>query len=660
MTTAGALLLPLVPAAPAAASVSATSPPARADLRADVDRDGTVDVSGTSDEAGEDRWTTARGAVFLPNIDDDAGRCRTTAPDGAPLPDPALAACHDASDTEVNGRRDAEDLARLRTVPLPAATRAASDTIRTTGTARITGAGARYARLFVKRPAGWTRLTPATSLTASELAAGVELGVEGTDVIRDRAVWDGTVVVRFTITSGGRVSSDEVTLRAAPLLTHHHLQRARRLLVTQVQGDDPYAREQRRFVQALDAQARRAGIAAPSVKFTKYGDIWAQDFVEPGYLSMTGPGGTPHTLRVMIRSAQPDREAGRELFERMRGRDVGVVQVDGDRNPDDWSLNSMGNLETVPPYAHGGRSFPAGRVIMGERKDTGARPDRAMRTLLASQGLQDPLLLDTSWLHVGHVDEFVQFLPARTPRGWRLAVADPNAGLKLLRDAVAAGHGATRMFSVRSLPDWPAPQETVGQALASPALRADNALAARRIRANLDLLKRETGITDAEIVRVPALYTRGTEARNGEVRLPLLRRLGAPVRVPEGVREHGQQRRLAPPADRAASPSAGGSPSAPAGRSATAVPATSAYIPGAVNGLLLGPDRYLAPRQWGPVIGGKDIFTEAVTGAYRKAGLSVSYIDDYYTYHVGMGEVHCGTNTLRDTSRPWWDAPGRR
>jgi len=92
---------------------------------------------------------------------------------------------------------------------------------------------------------------------------------------------------------------------------------------------------------------------------------------------------------------------------------------------------------------------------VGERKDSGSKPARAVRTLLKSQGFQNPLLLDTSWLHVGHVDEFVQFLPA------------------------------------------------------------DNTMAAKRIKANLEVLNRETGATDAEVVRVPALYTRGTGTRSG-------------------------------------------------------------------------------------------------------------------------------------------------
>jgi protein-arginine deiminase len=331
----------------------------------------------------------------------------------------------------------------------------------------------------------------------------------------------------------------------------------------------------------------------------------------------------------------------------MRGRDVGVVQVTDRAEPDDGSLNSMGNLETIPPHTHGGRSFPAGRIIMGERKDSGARPSKVMRTLLRSQGLQDPLLLDTSWLAVGHVDEFVQFLPADTARGWRIGVADPQAGLKLLRDAARDGHGRTKMFSVPGRGDSPAPKETIDQALASRHLVADNETAARRIAANLEILKRATGVTDGEILRVPALYTRDSEALTAdgqEIPVPRLTRMGAGSDLVNGLGDHGQQKWLTrnPAGSRAG---------------AEATVTTSAYVPGAVNGLLLTRDRYLAPRQWGPVIDGKDIFTQAVTAAYQRVGLKVSYIDDWYTYHLGMGEVHCGTNTLRDAASAWWAAP---
>ncbi|QGV79487.1 protein-arginine deiminase domain-containing protein [Streptomyces ficellus] len=633
LTVIGAVLAPVSPAFAAPAAPAAPAPPA-VDLRADVNRDGRVDVTGATDTAGEDTWTQGRGAVFLPNIDDDTKRCPATAPGGKPLSDAKLAACNDAADAVVNGTADLADMARVRAVPMAGLPATA------TGSVSVPSGG-KHTRVFVKRTGGWAHVTGKTRLTAAELRAGLEFAVESTDIVRDSKVWDGRGVIRLTVATPGRpATSDDITLRVAPLLTHHHLQKAQQVMVTRVPGKEDFERRQQAFVGGLAKEAKAAGITAPLVTFDRYQDIWAQDFVEPGYVSMTGPDGRRQVIRVMIRSAQPDREAGRELFEKLRGNGVGVVQVSGVRDSEEWTLNSMGNLETIPPYAHGGRSFPAGRIIMGERKDDGSKPAQAMRTMLASQGFQDPLLLDTSWLHVGHVDEFVQFLPAPgTPRGWRIGIADPDAGMKLLRDAQKAGHGKTRMFSVPDSVERYAPKETIDQALASKELVADNALAAARIKANLAVLQRETGVTDAEVVRVPALYTRGKEqvGERGD-RMPRLSRLGA-GEVPEAVSEYGQQQNLTRRDGRVAGPG---------------TVMTSAYVPGAVNGVLLGGDRYLAPRQWGPVIGGKDVFTAAVTAAYTGAGMKVSYIDDWYTYHLGMGEVHCGTNTLRDASAAWW------
>ncbi|WP_338900475.1 protein-arginine deiminase domain-containing protein [Streptomyces sp. TG1A-60] len=626
-----------------AAPVAFAAGPPPTDLRVDTNRDGRVDVTGTTDTAGENGWTVARGALMLPNIDDDSRRCPATGPKGKPLSNARLAACNDASDTKVNGTADAADLARVRSVPMRSVPAGAQGSVKVT-------AGAQQTRVFVKRGKKWEPVTARTRLSRAELRAGVEFGVEARDVVRDTAKWDGTARIRLSVKSSAGTSADSVTLRVAPLLTHHHLQNAQQLLVTKISGKDEYAKLNGVFRKGLDQAARNAGITKPAINFTKYQDVWAQDFVEPAYVSMTGANGRRQSMRVMLRSAQLDREAGRELFEKLRGPNIGAVQVTGARESEEWTLNSMGNLETIPPYAHGDRSFPAGRIIMGQRPDTGSKPAKVMRTFLKSQGLQDPLFLDTSWLHVGHVDEFVQFLPADTPRGWKIAIADPEAGLGLLRDAKAAGHGATKMFSVPG-----GPKESVAKALASKTLVSDNNLATRRIAANLAVLKRATGVTDAEVVRVPALYTQGTEmvgesqsGGDGETRrLPRLTRLGAGAELPDVARDYGQQRML----DDAAA--GDGSQVAPPAAPAPSV-MTSAYVPGAVNGVVLSRTHYLAPRQWGPVIGGKDIFTEAVTAAYTGAGMKVSYLDDWSTYHLGMGEIHCGTNTLRNTSAAWW------
>jgi protein-arginine deiminase len=44
---------------------------------------------------------------------------------------------------------------------------------------------------------------------------------------------------------------------------------------------------------------------------------------------------------------------------------------------------------------------------------------------LRAQEVQDLILLDAAWLWVGHVDEFVQFLPVESQRGWGVVVARP-------------------------------------------------------------------------------------------------------------------------------------------------------------------------------------------------------------------------------------------
>ena len=528
---------------------------------------------------------------MLPNIDDDTSRCS-----------PSVNLCNDATDEVVNGGSDADDLARLRTVPIPGAPAGSRATVRTTG------AGSDLARVFLARGGAWIKINPGTELTTAEVRGGVELGIEGTDIIRDAAIWDGRVTVRLTVDQAGETTTDEVVLRVAPVLTHSPVQPVEQVLVTN--GD---AGPQEQFVTDLGRLVEAAGIEPPLITFPE-SDIWTQDFFEPAYTSMIGSDGTPQVLRVMIRSHQP-RTAGHQVFSVLRGPDVGAIEL---ADVPGWeTLNSMGNLETIPPYQHRGNAFPAGRIIQGERGAGGTEPSAAMRTMLRSQGLQRPMLLDTSWLYVGHVDEFVQFLPADTERGWKIAISDPAGGLALLRDAASHGHGSTRLFSLPG-----GPSTTIAQALANPTFVADNELAIDRITANLRELKRKTGVKRAEVIKVPGLYSSNPSG--------LLERIGAVT--PRNLELAGQQ----------------------LGRALGGGAQTAAEIPGAINGIVISPDVYIAPKQWGPVIDGEDVFTAAVNAAYAEVGMEVVYLDDWYSHHIGLGEVHCGTNTYRAASAQWW------
>lgn len=68
-----------------------------ADIRADTNRDGLVDIEGNTDVSGKAFWSESNGAIFLPNIGDSANRCSNVDLKGLPLSNKELAACSDAS-----------------------------------------------------------------------------------------------------------------------------------------------------------------------------------------------------------------------------------------------------------------------------------------------------------------------------------------------------------------------------------------------------------------------------------------------------------------------------------------------------------------------------------------------------------------------------------
>ena len=102
---------------------------------------------------------------------------------------------------------------------------------------------------------------------------------------------------------------------------------------------------------------------------------------------MPGPNGTAISLRIMIRSPQDSRDTGRLLFTQMRNDSIGAVQVLG--NPY-GTASAMGNLEAIPPYQYGNKSYPAGRIILGG--DLGSR-NSFILPYMQAQETQEPVIL---------------------------------------------------------------------------------------------------------------------------------------------------------------------------------------------------------------------------------------------------------------------------
>ncbi|MFG2117249.1 protein-arginine deiminase family protein [Streptomyces sp. NPDC048718] len=596
-------------------------------IRADTDRDGLLTPD---DDAGKAAWTRERGALMLPNIDDDQRRCPVAGPAGARLPDDRLADCGDAADPVLDGTADLADLAPVRITAAPVAAGA-------TATVAADPASREYVRIFARRHGRMVPLGPGDRLTAGELRHGVRLGVEATDFVRDPAKWAGFTDLVLRVDRDGVTTEDRVRLRVAPLVFQHDLMPIRRMMTAdhttgpaELERGTPYDPAARpRPVKPGEAEFRRdlrrgldrAGLPAPLFNYPTGGDVWTQDLFKTAYASIPAPGGREHRIGVIVRSADvmpgtatpdfPLRDASRSAFALLRGPGTGVIQqYDPGRVGSDDSLyygsfSSTGNFGTLPPYTWRGHRYPVGRIVYGGTAGKES-PDVSFTRMLAAQGYQRPLAVDTSWLGVGHIDEFLSFVPARNDRGWVAVVADPGLGRRLLEELVAQGRGDEPLVHGIAPGDTEDPGLTVAGALRKPSLTRGTEIARKGIDAALRTLKEQAGLTDRYVVRVPALF--------GEIDLPA-----------------GYPRR-----DLVAN-----------------------YLPAAANGVSTGTGVYLAPRQHAPRTAGRDVFERAAERALSGTGTRISWVEDWaYAHHVGTvgGEVHCVTNALRGLSgtRPWW------
>ncbi|NXD88385.1 PADI1 deiminase, partial [Halcyon senegalensis] len=256
------------------------------------------------------------------------------------------------------------------------------------------------------------------------------------------------------------------------------------------------------------------------------------------------------------------------------------------------SLDSFGNLEVSPPVTAQGKEYPLGRILIGSSfpRFGGRRMAKAVKDFLLAQRVQAPVELFSDWLLVGHVDEFLSFVPAPDRKGFRLLLASPSACYQLLKEKQEEGFGEAAMFE--GLEKEPKP--TINKILANKCLWKFNNYVQSCINWNRDILKRALGLAEKDIIDIPQLF-------HGD--------------VPEGA---------------------------------------EAFFPNMVNMLVLG--KHLGiPKPFGPPVGGQCCLEERVRALLEPLGLTCTFIDDFFSYHILAGEVHCGTNVRRKPfAFKWW------
>jgi protein-arginine deiminase len=557
-------------------------PPPIVDLIADTNRSGLLELEDPTEDLGEEAWSRTQGAVVLANLDDDDR-------DGA----------LDIDDGKVNGVEDLKDLSPLAIKAWPNAPVAAIATLSVDSTVatklhlfRVTGSE--------DDPASYQLVADpsAVKLTGEELQKGARFALEALTLVEETA-WDGVFAVRLTVDDPGRAKdaeplADLVQLRVAPLLLQHDIAPTEELFYTEA---GQYTAS---LVEGILAASQPLGLPLTGID-TPDGDIWAQDYFDVGYHGKPGPNGTVHGMKIVIRSAQPDRDAGEAAVEQLRGPDFGVLFKHGDEPASEhaYSMNSFGNWSVIPPYDKGGESFPLGRNLWGATGSPRSSPDPVFEELVRAQKVQPEITVDSSWLVVGHVDEFVSFVKTNTPRGWTMLAADPTMAREMLRGLETSGMGGEKMFKGKQTLDWRnrryVPAEiAIAEVLADADLMAASQRSQARIDRGVAKLKEEIGLSDDEIVSMPFLME---ESFGGAI----------------------------------------------------------AYQPGTVN-LLHFDGHAVIPDPFGPHRNGVDAFKADLDMRLGALGVKVFYADDWDTFHLGGGEVHCGTNAKRKMDARWWES----
>ncbi|XP_031320039.2 protein-arginine deiminase type-1 [Camelus dromedarius] len=376
--------------------------------------------------------------------------------------------------------------------------------------------------------------------------------------------------------------TDTVTFRVAPWIMTPNTQAPLELYVCSVV--DLHGSNEK-FLKDMSDLALKANcklIICPRIE--NRNDRWIQDEMEFGYIE------APHKSFPVVFDSPRNRGLKDFPYKRILGPDFGYVTREipfvGASG-----LDSFGNLDVSPPVTVDGKEYPLGRILIGSSfpKSGGRRMAKVVRDFLKAQQVQAPVELYSDWLSVGHVDEFLSFVPTSDQKGFRLLLASPSACLKLFQEKKEEGYGEAAQFDGLKHQV----KRSINEMLADRRLRSNNLHAQKCIDWNREVLKRELGLTERDIVDIPQLFSlTGSYAK--------------------------------------------------------------AFFPDMVNMVVLG--KYLGiPKPFGPIINGRCCLEEKVRSLLEPLGLHCIFIDDYLSYHELLGEIHCGTNVRRKPFPfKWW------
>ena len=186
----------------------------------------------------------------------------------------------------------------------------------------------------------------------------------------------------------------------------------------------------------------------------------------------------------------------RRIEDTLRGRGWDCFTVGEPRVGTRW-IDWYGNLAVSPPV----EGFPSGRMLVGRQRGLDMHPGAL--EFLERQALQTPpLVVGTSWLEIGHVDEVVSFVPASDGRGWRVVVPGIAEARRLLEKLVGRGHGAARIPAGTG-------DECSAEELLEVARSGESRAIEERLRETRARLREGLGVSEEDFVPLPAVFREG-------------------------------------------------------------------------------------------------------------------------------------------------------
>ncbi len=385
----------------------------------------------------------------------------------------------------------------------------------------------------------------------------------------------GGMLIEILDADGLVTDETEIAVMASPMILNNHLQPLERAWVLQTNGNSSMRGD---FTAVLNERFT----ASPGNRYDF--DIWLQD--EPQFATQVGNHGERQDIII-----DSNRDRGLDPWPEDTAGSEFAVSTWGPANQG-TTYDSFGNLEVTPPVEANGVSYPYGRIYYGRQGNEGMGPE--LSNFLASQQLQAPVEVDSTWLCVGHVDEFATFIPdPSSEKGFKLLMADTRSAYALV-ETLDPNQTLPRYQQVHGV-------STVGS------IQDDNGLRALNDEIQLDELdpilaqfKTEFGLTDDDVILIPTIFepcgSWAVAMTPGMVNLI--------VANPEG-----------------ATPT------------------------------LIVPDPFFRGTNESQ---DSDPFLTAFRDAMPE-GLDIVFTDNFYTYHANLGEVHCGTAVQRTPdAKSWW------